>query len=269
MKSAGYLCGNQLLDALPFGDRADLEADLEILTLVARDPTHFVDTSFAHLDFPIDAVISVVATLQNGEIVEVGTVGSESFVGTDVVLDSTVSQRAAFCQVRGTVGRMSIARFESRMAASAPFARAMRRNVRASLFSAQQFAVCNAKHSIQQRCARWLAMTEDRVGGPTFKLTHEFLAVMLGVWRPGVSTAADALQKAGAITYSRGAVRVLDPMLLRAAACECYEACNLAYSVSLHDADKLRHRRHGGSAKAVAPRTSSKRPGRKGDRTSD
>jgi CRP-like cAMP-binding protein len=111
----------------------------------------------------------------------------------------------------------------------------MRRNVRAALFSAQQFAACNVKHSILQRCARWLSMTEDRVGSADFNLTHEFLAIMLGVRRASVSEAADALQTMGAITYRRGSVRIVDQGLLNATACECYEACKLAFAASLHE----------------------------------
>jgi CRP-like cAMP-binding protein len=220
---------------LPLSDRATLEGDLEIVTLGAHKFTHSVGDVMGYVDFPIDAVLSVVATLENGDTVEVGTVGSEGFVESDAALGSALSQRTSFCQVRGTVGRMSIGRFEARMVTSGAFARLMRRNVRAALFSAQQFAACNVKHSILQRSARWLSMTEDRVGSAEFTLTHEFLAIMLGVRRASVSEAADALQTMGAISYRRGAVRVLDHELLNATACECYEACKLAFAASLRE----------------------------------
>ncbi len=233
MTNGTYSSGNRVLDALPQADRTGLAADLAIVTLAAHQFTHSVGGVMDYVDFPIDAVLSVVATFANGDSVEVGTVGTESFVESDAALGSPLSQRTSFCQVRGTVGRMPIGRFESRMANSDSFARLMRRNVRAALFSAQQFAACNVKHSILQRCARWLAMTEDRVGGPEFILTHDFLSIMLGVRRAGVSEAADALQKMGAITYHRGAVKVLDRARLHAAACECYEACGLAFDASL------------------------------------
>lgn len=233
MTSGAYSSGNRLLDALPRSDRAGLKTDVEIVTLAAHQFTHAVGGVMDHVDFPIDAVLSVVATLKNGDTVEVGTVGSEGFVESDAVLDSARAQRTSFCQVRGTVGRMSIRRFEARMENSRTFARSMRRNVRAALFSAQQFAACNAKHSILQRSARWLLMTEDRVGNNTFRLTHEFLAIMLGVRRSGVSESADQLQKLGAISYHRGAVIILDRGMLTGIACECYEACKLAFSSSL------------------------------------
>jgi CRP-like cAMP-binding protein len=230
---AEYLSGNQLLDALPLSDRVNLEADLEIVTLAAHKFTHSAGSLVDYVDFPIDAVLSVVATLENGDTVEVGTVGSEGFVETDVALNSVHSQRTSFCQVRGTVGRMRIARFEARMASSSSFARLMRRNVRAALFSAQQFAACNVKHSILQRCARWLSMTQDRVASAEFMLTQEFLAIMLGVRRASVSEAAEALQTMGAISYHRGAVTVLNHGLLNRTACECYEACKAAFTAAL------------------------------------
>jgi CRP-like cAMP-binding protein len=228
-----YLSGNQLLDALSPDDRAGLEEDLEIIVLAAHKTTHFAGGLVDYVDFPIDAVVSIVASLENGDTVEVGTIGSEGFVETDVALHSPQAQRTSFCQVNGTVGRMRIARFQARMAASPTFAALMRRNVRAALFSAQQFAACNVKHSILQRCARWLLMTQDRVGSAEFMLTQEFLAIMLGVRRASVSEAAEALQALGAITYRRGAVVVLNTALLRANACECYEACKAAYAAAL------------------------------------
>jgi CRP-like cAMP-binding protein len=219
--------------SMHFRTTSELTTDLEIITLLAHRSTHSIDTVLKRVDFPIDAVLSVVATLENGDTVEVGTVGRESFVESDAVLNSAGSQRSSFCQVRGTVGRMSIQRFERRMADSASFARLMRRNVRASLFSAQQFAACNAKHSVLQRCARWLSMTEDRVGSRDFTLTHEFLAIMLGVRRASISQIADRLQQMRAITYQRGRISVLNTELLNATACECYEGCKHAFAISL------------------------------------
>jgi CRP-like cAMP-binding protein len=228
-----YSSGNRVLDALPPLDRARIERDLVIVTLSAHQFTHTAGGTMHHVDFPIDAVLSVVATLANGDSVEVGTVGCESFVEADAALESSISSRTSFCQVKGRVGRMSVERFDERMTASAPFARLMRHNVRATLFSAQQFAACNAKHSVLQRCARWLCMTADRVGSSQFTLTHDFLSIMLGVRRAGVSEAADALSRRGAIEYARGVVTVLDKHVLEGAACECYDACRQAFVTSL------------------------------------
>ena len=230
---SGYSSGNRLLDALAAPDLIGLEHDVGIVTIAAHQYTHAVGGLMNYVDFPIDAVLSVVATLANGDTVEVGTVGCEGFVEADAALQLHVSPRTSFCQVGGRVGRMSLACFRGRMATSAPFARLMHHSVSAALFSAQQFAACNAKHAVMQRCARWLLMTGDRVGAARFPLTHDFLAIMLGVRRAGVSEAAELLHGLGAIEYRRGMVTILDAALLESVACECYGACRDAFAASL------------------------------------
>jgi CRP-like cAMP-binding protein len=233
VNATSYSCGNRLLDALPVSDHAGLRVDLEIIALRAKQATHSAGQAMAHIDFPIDAVLSVVATLKNGDTIEVGTVGSESFVESDAALSSSFSARTSFCQVEGRVGRMSLERFEQRMKQSDLFARSMRQNVRAVLFSAQQFTVCNLKHSIVQRCARWLAMTADRVGRPDFTLSREFLGIMLGAAAAGVTGAVVSLEDLRAIEYRGNAVTILDRGVLEGSACECYEVTKAAFVSSL------------------------------------
>jgi CRP-like cAMP-binding protein len=233
MNAVAYSGGNRLLDALPIGDLSTLEADLTIVNLKAHQSTQSLGGTIRHVDFPIDAVLSVVATLKSGVTIEVGTVGSESFVESDAALNSSLSSRTAFCQVQGRVGRMTIDRFEQRMNTSLGFARSMRQNLRATLFSAQQFTVCNLKHPPRQRCARFLAMTADRVGRPEFALSHEFLAIMLGLRPEGVAEAAHELERIGAIAYRGNVVTIVDRDALEGAACECYRACRDSFTASL------------------------------------
>ena len=123
---------------------------------------------------------------------------------------------------------MPMARFAHRMETSRPFSRLMRNSVIAALFRTQQFAACNARHTVLQRCARWLLMTADRVGREQFSLTHDFLAIMLSVRRASVSEAANVLHRRGAIDYQRGVVTIVNASRLAGEACECYEACKLA-----------------------------------------
>ena len=163
--------------------------DVEIVSLASRrwlapygGPRH-------HVDFPIDAVISIVATLRSGDAIEVGTIGREGFMETDAALESDTARRGSFCQVAGDVARMPLSRFRERMDANGAFARLMRRSVTATLFNVQQLAACNAKHRVEAQCARWLLMTRDRVGRDAFPLTHESLANLLGVRRASVSVA--------------------------------------------------------------------------------
>jgi len=231
--AAAYRLGNQLLDALPAGDAPGLAGDVVILTLTAKQSTQSAGERIAYVDFPIDAVLSVIARLKSGETVEVGTVGNESFVELGAALDSTLASRTSFCQVEGRVARMRVEHFRRRMATSDAFARAMRTNVLAALFSSQQFAVCNLKHTVAQRCARWLAMTADRVDRPEFSLSREFLAIMLGAKASVVAEATDRLEGAGALAYRGSEVRVLDARALHNAACECYAIAKAAFAASL------------------------------------
>jgi hypothetical protein len=198
--------GNRLLDALPASDMVNLEGDLTIVPLRAHQSTHSIGRVITYVDFPIDAVISVVAMLVNGDTVEVGSVGSESFVESEAALGSPLSSRASFCQVQGLVGRMSIECFVRRMDTSVTFARLMRSSVRATLFSSQQFTVCNAMHSVLERRARWIAMTADWVGKPQFSLTHEFLAIMLGVRRTAYGVRASQRLRINSIRWEPSSI---------------------------------------------------------------
>jgi CRP-like cAMP-binding protein len=119
------------------------------------------------------------------------------------------------------------------MKTSDTFAGSMRRNVCAALYSSQQFTVCNLKHSVVQRCARWLAMTADRVNRPQFSLSREFLAIMLGAKAAIVVEATDWLEQSGAVAYRGSDVRILDPGRLHDAACECYGVSKAAFAASL------------------------------------
>jgi len=105
---------------------------------------------------------------------------------------------------------------------SSDLRRRLLRFAQALSFQISQSAACNARHVVEERCARWLLAAHDRVGGDELMLTHEFLGVMLGVRRAGVTVAAGSLQRAGLIRYRQGRVTILDREALEAAACECY-----------------------------------------------
>ena len=232
---SSYTTGNLLLDSLSTEDLFGLGDDVEIVALASRrwlapfgGPRH-------HVDFPIDAVISIVATLRSGDAIEVGTIGREGFLETDAALESDSARRGSFCQVAGDVARMPLPRFRERMDENGSFARLMRRSVTATLFHVQQLAACNAKHRVEAQCARWLLMTHDRVGRDAFPLTHESLATLLGVRRASVSVAIQALEAAGGIVHERGVITIVGPAALRAASCECYDDCKDASRFALCD----------------------------------
>jgi CRP-like cAMP-binding protein len=228
-----YAGGNQLLDSLPGADRSELAESLRVVSFALRDPVTVAGEPLAHVAFPIDCVFSVVALFASGTTTEVGTVGREGYLPGEVSAGLPAALRTSFCQVPGQGALMPRAAFERAFAERPTFTALVQRYAGARLFTSEQLTACNLTHAVVQRCARWLLMTMDRVGGPDFPLTHEFLAMMLGVRRAGVTEAAGKLQRAGAISYRRGNITVLDRPMLLAASCECYEATNVVQTTLL------------------------------------
>jgi CRP-like cAMP-binding protein len=182
-----------------------------------------------HVYFPIDAVISVVTVMADGTQIEVVTVGREGVTGAQGLLDGAVASQLTYCQVAGDAYRIPFARFTELCERFEPLAALAQRYLSAQLDVMAQSIACNRLHYVNERCARWLLMTHDRVGRTDFPLTHEVLATMLGVRRAGVSIAAAALAQNGSIRYTRGRFSVVDRNILERAACECYGAINQAF----------------------------------------
>ena len=175
-----------------------------------------------HVWFTHEGVISLVAMDAEGEAVEVATVGREGMTGVALVLGSQTMTNDSMVQVSGRASRLDAGAFQKAIDASPTLKLALLRYVLAVITQISRNAACNQLHAINMRCARWLLTTHDRVNGDRFRLTQEYLAMMLGVTRPSVSAAAANLQKAGLIEYSRGVIVVVDRTGLEAASCECY-----------------------------------------------
>ncbi len=225
--------GNRLLDALSGPDALDILKTTRLVSLKRGDTTTFQDRVMFHVDFPLTALMSVKGSLANGTIYEVASIGSEGFVEVDAALESDLALRSAECQFGGDVARMSLRDFQRALGRSRPFAQLVRRAVRARVFVTEQTAMCNLKHDIVQRLARWLLVSRDRLERPDVDVTHEYLATILGVRRAGVTTAAAELEQQGAISGQRGNVMIHDVARLTEAACECYAVCRDAISESL------------------------------------
>lgn len=230
-----------MLDAIPSSRRDALLTRAVVLHFERYVRVTNAAMPFVHAYFPISALFSVVVISEGGQTNEVGVVGREGFVPIEPVLDQDRAQRTVFCQIAGEAVRIPIEEFESALAEGDVFGMLARRLVAARLFAAEQMVSCNLAHTIQERCARWLLTTRDRVGTDSFALTHDFLSLMLGVRRAGVSQAAGALQAAGAITYRRGHIRIVDEDRLRKCACECYPRIESAFEGAL-DQQRVRAR---------------------------
>ena len=175
--------------------------------------------------FPLTALISVLTSAENGDSVETAMVGNE---GAQGVLDACGSGRAAatsLVQVEGRAVRMAASEFRNLVLAHEDLARAAWTLIEMQLGESRQSGMCFALHSVDQRLARWLLESSERVGGQAvLPLTQEFLAAMLGVQRTTVTAFASQLQKAGLIKYARGKVEIVDREALETRACECRAA---------------------------------------------
>lgn len=213
---------NRLLGLLAPRDYKRLLPHLEPVVLEYRKSLYQADKKIEFVYFIETGVGSLVNTMANGQAAEVGTIGNEGVVGLPLVLGDDRAPTSVYVQVPGAGQRMKASLFVQELARSATMQAVMLRYVHALFNQVAQSAACNHFHSLEQRCCRWLLMTRDRMQSDEFLLTQEFLAMMLGVQRAGVSIAAGALQRAGLITYVRGNVTILDRPGLRKLSCECY-----------------------------------------------
>jgi CRP-like cAMP-binding protein len=214
--------GNRLLDALPGEELERLRPHLETTTMELKEVLFEPNVPIRHVYFPINGVCSLVTTMEDGQIIEVSTVGNEGMVGLSVFLGVDTTPLRAFSQVPGKAVRITSDDLRAEVGADDRLHELLRRYTEAMFVFAVQSSACNRLHPIEQRCGRWLLHTHDRVGSDEFLLTQEFLAQMLGVRRASVSGVASRLQGAGVISYSRGRITVLDRPGLEAVACECY-----------------------------------------------
>jgi CRP-like cAMP-binding protein len=174
--------------------------------------------------FPNGGVASITTALLDGTLVEVATVGDEGFVGLDAFFTAdAIAPGETLIQIPDTSAEMmDVEAFRNQLAYGGSFRDLIGRYAQVVIAQMMQSSACNALHPVLQRCARWLLMTHDRVHHSEFHLSHEFLAVMLGVQRTTVSIVAATFQDAGLIRYRRGRMRILNREGLEASACECY-----------------------------------------------
>lgn len=213
---------NKVLRLLP---PAELEAVLERTEMVTIESKEIVwepDKPIRFVHFPEDCVISLVTDLKNGDKVEAMTIGNDGFAGLAILNGLLVSKLSAIGQITGYSRRILAEDFRHLVKECEDLGRLLHRYSQFMFETVSQSAACNRLHVIEQRCARWLLMSQDRVGRDRFDLTQEFLAEMLGVRRPGVTVAMGILEKAGLISHGRGNITVADRAGLEKAACECY-----------------------------------------------
>src|SRR5215213_4103177 len=215
--TAGMWRRNRLLAALPEVEQQRLAGELQPVDLGLRGLLYEVGQSIDSVYFPLSCVLSLVTPVGD-EVVEVATVGPEGMVGLPAFLGATTSAHRVYCQVPGRALQLRTGALARLLSGDGDLHRLLHRYTQAVMVFLGQSVACNRLHTVEQRCARWLAHTQDRVDHDRFPLTQEFLAQMLGVRRASVSISAQVLQHAGLIRYSRGRITVLDDTGLRAAA---------------------------------------------------
>jgi CRP-like cAMP-binding protein len=220
---------NRLLGLLPPRDYARLRPHLQRIPLAYRKSLYRAHKPIGFVYFIETGVGSLVNTMANGEAAEVGTIGNEGMVGLPLAWGDDRAPTSVYVQVPGAGLRMKASLFRRELARSASMRAVMLRYGHAFFNQVAQSAACNHFHNIQQRCCRWLLMTHDRMQSDEFLLTQEFLAMMLGVQRTGVTTAAGGLQRAGLIRYTRGNVTIIDRDGLERRSCECYRVSKLEF----------------------------------------
>ncbi|MCG7391790.1 Crp/Fnr family transcriptional regulator [Microvirga sp. ACRRW] len=213
---------NNLLATLCPEDRAWLEPHLEQVEVARGEVLAHEGELLQHIYFPLTAIISLVCDMEDGRVAEMANFGREAMVGLPFsgVHLGTIGRYVV--QVPGTMLRIDPKLLRAAIASRPGLQEMTSRYTEILMVLTLQSAACNAAHSVESRCCRWIIATSDRTGRTEIPLTHEFLAEMLGVQRSTVTETARALQQKGLISQGRGTFTILDRQRLEQNACECY-----------------------------------------------
>lgn len=220
---------NRLLASLTPQELNRLLPEMEKFDLIPREKLFGTDERIEYVYFPEEGVVSLVSQMKDGSVMEIGTVGKEGMVGLPVFLGAVSTPLEAFTQVPGHALRLKTAAFKRALAERNGLQTKLQRYTQALFTQLAQSVACNRLHSLEQRCARWLLATADRVEKGQFKLTQEFLAQMLGVRRAGVNAVLQDFQRRGIIRYKQGVMEIRDRRKLEGASCECYAIVRREY----------------------------------------
>lgn len=218
----GQAVHNTILLGLPNHECATLFSKLEFVPLPVRTVLNEAGEAIQFAFFMNDGLASILSMTADGKSVEVGLCGSEGFVGIPLTVGFSTAPTRVIIQVAGSGFRVSAKNLALALRECPKLARGLQRAALELTLQSSQVAACNRLHGVDARLARWLLMSQDRLGGELIPLTQEFLAHMLGTRRASVTVAAGMLQRAGLITYTRGSVKIQNRAQLEEAACECY-----------------------------------------------
>ena len=213
---------NRLLNQLPPEELDNLLPHLRLVE--APVPTTFTEANaeIEHVHFVLSGLVSIVSLMQDGSIIEIGAVGAEGALGVSVMLERNKLPYRQFVQIDGQALRMGAETFAKLVKERLELRRVMLRYQSSFMVQTMQNGACNGLHNVEERCCKWLLLTQDRLGKNTVELTHDFLGQMLGVRRASVSEVLKPLRDEGLLTYTRGSVTIQNRDGLEERACECY-----------------------------------------------
>jgi CRP-like cAMP-binding protein len=218
----GHEFANQILRDLPRNVSTSLLGKAQLVKLPIHSILNEINEPIEYLYFINSGCASVLSVLQDGKSVEVGLTGREGFVGVPLIAGFKTSPTRIIMQIEGAGYRILPKDLLALVKTSPPLEKSLLKYSQELALQANQIAACNRVHEVDERLARWLLMSQDRIGGSMIPLTQEFLAHMLGTRRASVTVAAGMLQKAGLISYVRGQLKIEDRERLEGASCECY-----------------------------------------------
>jgi CRP-like cAMP-binding protein len=213
---------NRILSALPAEEYERLLPHLKPVALDYKQVLYEPHKTIRYSYFPEDSVISMVTTLFDKTVVEVGLVGREGVVCVATFLGANSTPHQGIVQGQGNAMRIKVSALRDEFKRGGRLQELLLRYTQAHLVQIAQTSACNRLHGLEARLSRWLLMIRDRVDGDQFQLTQDIISMMLGAQRTGVTDAAGSLQKKGVIGYSRGRMAILDRRKLEETACECY-----------------------------------------------
>lgn len=213
---------NRILLALPASTLQRLKPLLVPMATEKGQILDRVDGPIEYMYFVNRGLVSVIKTMRDGRVVEIGTVGIEGVTDPNALFGVDKAVLEAMVQIPGSAFAIKREHLRREMARYGVLRAMMERYARFAYDQIAQTSACNQLHALEQRCARWLLIAHDSALSDTFPLTHEFLAMMLGVRRVGVTIVANVFKRTGLIDYVRGRVTILDRQGLEKVACECY-----------------------------------------------
>lgn len=224
---------NQILDALATDERERLFPHMDLVEMPLGKVLYEPGTKLGHIYFPVDSIVSLLYVMENGASAEIAVVGKEGAIGVSLFMGGETTPSRAVVQSAGSAFMLARRRLKKEFDRHGSLMQILLLYTQALITQMAQTAVCNRHHSVDQQLCRWLLLSLDRLSGNRLAMTQELIANMLGVRREGVTHAARKLQQAGAITYRRGHITVLDRPKLEELACECY-------AVVKRETDRLR-----------------------------